>query len=83
MMTPEERTELVLEITKALACATPQPQLTEDELRWLKLAIEVEGKRKAFRDAVIEKTLTGLIWLALLGIGSIFYEWAQNHGFKP
>lgn len=82
-MTPEERHELVLEITQALACAAPQPQLTDEELRWVKLAIEAEARKIKFRDAVIEKTLTGLIWLAILGVGSIFYEWAQAHGFKP
>lgn len=81
-LTQEERAELVQELAQALACAT-HPQLSDEELRWVKLAIEVEGKKKAFRDAVIEKTITGLIWLALLGVGSIFYEWAVAHGYKP
>lgn len=83
MMSPEERHELVLEITQALACAQPHPQLTEEELRWVKLAIEAEARKIKFRDAVIEKTLIGLAWLAILGIGTVFYEWAKAHGFKP
>lgn len=83
MMTPDERHELVLELTQALACAQAQPQLTDEELQWVKLAIAAEARKIKFRDAVIEKTLTGLAWLAILGVGSIFYEWAQAHGFKP
>lgn len=83
MMSPEERHELVLEITQALACAQSQPQLTEEELRWVKLAIEAEARKIKFRDAVIEKTLVGLAWLAITGIGYILLDWAKAHGFKP
>ncbi len=82
MMTPEERHELVLEITQALACAQ-QPQLTEEELRWVKLAIEAEARKIRFRDAVIEKTLVGLAWLAITGVGYILLDWFKAHIFKP
>ena len=89
MLTPEERHELVVEITAAIACvlqpapAATTPQLTEDELRWVKLAIEAEGRKKAFRDAVIQHSLTGLIWLGILGVGYVFKEFALNHFWKP
>lgn len=83
MMTPEERTELVMEITKALACNVNPHQLSEEELQWVRLAISAEARKIRFRDAVIEKTLTGLAWLCVLGIGSVFLEWLRNHGFKP
>lgn len=82
-MTPEERQELVLEITKALACNVNPHQLSDEELQWVRLAIAAEARKIKFRDAVIEKTLIGLVWLAILGIGSVCYEWAQAHGFKP
>lgn len=82
-MTPEERTELVLEITKALACSTNPHQLSDEELQWVRLAIAAEARKIKFRDAVIEKTLAGLAWLVILGIGSVFLEWLRNHGYKP
>lgn len=83
MMTPEERRELVLEITQALMCSQPTPQLTEEEVQYVKLAIQREAQSIELRKAIIEKTITGLIWLALLGIGGIFLEWAKAHGYKP
>lgn len=88
-MTPEERHALVVEITAAIACTlqpaavAPTPQLTEDELRWIKLAIEAEGRKIKFRDAVIQHTFTGLAWLAVLGLGLVFKEFIVNHFWKP
>lgn len=62
-------------------------QLSEDEHRWVKLAIQAEADKIRFRKAVIEKTLAGLIWLAIIGVGSalwqLVYEWAINRGYKP
>ncbi len=81
-LTPEERAELVQELAQALACAT-HPQLSDEELQWVRLAIAAEARKIRFRDAVIEKTITGLVWLAILGVGSVFYEWAVAHGYKP
>ena len=83
MMTPEERRELVLEITQALMCSQPTPQLTDEEVQYVKLAIQREAQSIELRKAIIEKTITGLIWLALLGLAGIFLEWAKAHGFKP
>lgn len=80
-MTPEERHELIMELTQALACAQ-HPQLSDDELRWVKLAIEAEARKIRFRDAVIEKTLAGLAWAAIVGLGYVLIDFAKNHGFK-
>lgn len=82
MMTPEERHDLVLELIQAVTGAQ-QPQLSDDELRWVKLAIEAESRKIRFRDAIIEKTLTGLVWLALTGVGYILWDWFKAHIFKP
>jgi hypothetical protein len=62
--------------------------LSDDERRWVRLAIQSEGQRAAFRRAVIEKTLQGLIWAAVLGLLSILWrissEWIVVHfGFRP
>ena len=79
-MTPEQRAELVADIISAIHAATPP--ITEDETRWVRQAIQLQCERAKFRKAVIEKTLAGLIWAALVGLGYIFVEWAALHGFK-
>lgn len=78
MMTPEERAEFICAVREA---ANPAPQLTEEERQWVRLAIEAEGRKIRFRDAVIEKTLAGLVWAAIVGFGYILLEFAQAHGF--
>lgn len=41
--------------------AVEQHPLSDDEVKWVRLAIEAEAKKAAFRKAVIEKTFIGLI----------------------
>lgn len=81
MITPEDRHQLVAEITQAIQ-QVPRQELTPDELQWVRLAIEAEARKIKFRDAVIEKSLTGLVWLAICGVGYVFLDFAKNHGFK-
>ena len=79
-MTPDERAELVADIISAIHAATPP--ITEEETRWVRQAIQLQCERAKFRKAIIEKTLAGLIWAVLIGLGYIFVEWAALHGFK-
>jgi len=79
-MTPEQRAELVADIILAIRAATPP--ITEDETRWVRQAIQLQCDRAKFRKAIIEKTLAGLIWAALVGLGYIFVEWASMYGIK-
>ena len=79
-MTAEERAELVADIISAIHAATPP--ITDDETRWVRQAIQLQCDRAKFRKAVIEKTLAGLIWAALVGLGYIFVEWASMYGIK-
>lgn len=80
-MTPEDRAQLVADITLALQ-QVPKAELTPDELQWVRLAIEAEARKIKFRDAVIEKSLTGLVWAGLCGIGYVFIDFFKNHGFR-
>lgn len=80
-MTPEERQQLALEIAQILQAA-PKPQLSEEELQWVRLAIEAESRKIKFRDAVIEKSLSGLVWSAIVGFGYILLDFLKNHGLK-
>ena len=75
-------------ISDAITDALDGRMLSDDERRWVRLAIQAEGQRMAFRRAVIEKTFTGLVWVVLAGTASIIWrlasEWVVSHfGFKP
>lgn len=80
-MTPEERTQLAAEIALILQ-STPKKELTDEELQWVRLAIEAESRKIRFRDAVIEKSLAGLVWSAIAGFGYVLLDFLKNHGFK-
>lgn len=82
MMTPEERTQFIADVTAAIKAAEPAPILTEEEQQWVRLAIQKEAQSIKLRQAVIEKTLSGLVWSALLGLGYIIVDFLKNHGFK-
>lgn len=80
-MSPEERAILISEIAYAIQNA-PKRELTEEELQWVRMAIAAEAKKARFRDAVIEKSLTGLVWSGIVGFGYILIDFLKNHGLK-
>jgi hypothetical protein len=80
-MSPEERAVLIAEIAAAIQ-SVKRHELSEEELQWVKLAISAEARKIRFRDAVIEKSLAGLVWAAIAGAGYIFLDFLKNHGFK-
>jgi len=82
-MTPEERAEFAAEIAAAIRIRSMDTGLSEEEQRWVRLAIQAEVQRIEFRKNVIEKTLMGLIWAGVVGLGYIILGWATNHGYKP
>lgn len=79
-MSPEDRAALIADLAELLKPATPQ--LSDDEHTWVKLAIQKEAQAIALRKAVIEKTLAGLVWSGLVGLGYVFIDFLKNHGFK-
>jgi hypothetical protein len=80
-MTPEERQQFSLDI--AAAIQTHITVLTEEEVTAIRQLIRKQEQQIALRQAIIEKTLSGLAWAALLGIFYICKEWAAAHGYKP
>ena len=77
----EERDNMTLEmITRAVHDAIPRPLLTEEEHGWLQLAIKRQAQSIAFRRSVIEKSLLGLIWAGIVGVGLVVREYAIAHG---
>lgn len=79
-MSPEERAILIEEIKQAVT--VPVHQLTPEEAQWVRMAIEAQAERAALRRAVIEKSLSSLIWAGLVGLGYMFVDFLHNHGFK-
>ena len=80
-MSPEERLEFINDLTTALN-KNSAPTLTDDEQRWVRIAIQKEAQTIDFRKAVIQKTMSSLIWSALVGMGYIVLSWLNQHGFK-
>lgn len=75
------RDDLVTDIVKATQESQPAA-LNEEELRWVRLAIQVEAQRLHLRQAIIEKTFTGLVWMALVAIGYILLDYFQARGLN-
>ena len=79
-MNPQERALLITEITHAFK--EHAVILSEDELRWVRMAIKKEAQTIAFRTAVIEKSLLGVIAMIGAAMIYVFIDFLKNHGFK-
>jgi len=75
-LTKDELLDLVKEAIKEAVDAHP---LSEEEIRWVRMAIENEARRGEFRKAIIDKTLGGLAWSALCGAGYLALEFIKTH----
>lgn len=82
-MTQQEREELIAAIASAVRQRAADTQLTDDEQRWVRMAIKKEAQSIALRQAIIEKSITGLVWSAIVAVGAMFVQWATAHGYKP
>ena len=76
---PDRRHSLDLEdlISRTIERTVEKVQaacLNPDEQRWVRLAIEKEGRRAALARAIIEKSLAGLLWAAIAGAGLAFWR---------
>ena len=60
----------------------PAPLLTDDEVRYVKLAIKREAQQIEWRQAVITKTLAGLVWAGFVGLGYVVLDYLKAHGWK-
>ena len=80
-MTPQDRDELIKAI--AAEIRTSAPVLSDDELVWVRMAIKREAQSIALRQAIIEKSLSSLVWSGVVAIGYLFVQWAAAHGYEP
>lgn len=74
-----DKEELVILLKEAISEAVESHPLSDDEVKWVRLAIEAEAKRAAFRKAVIEKTFIGLVSSALIAIAMYGFEFFRQH----
>lgn len=72
--------DLVAEIVCAIQ-ETHKP-LSDDERQWVRLAIQREAQSIKLRQAIIEKTLGGLVWAAIIGFGVLLVDYAKSHGIN-
>lgn len=78
----QARLQLVDIVKSAVAEAVEAHPLSSDEVHWVRMAIEAEANKAAFRKAVIEKTFVGLISAATLGLGAWLIDFFVKH-WKP
>ena len=79
-MTPQERADFIADVAAAIHSAPAT--LSEEEQQWVRLAIQKEAQSIKLRQAVIEKTLAGLAWSAVAGLGYVILDFLKNHGLK-
>jgi hypothetical protein len=83
-MTPEEREALIADIVTAIhkRATDVVVTLSPEEIQYVRLAIQKESQSIKLRQAVIEKTITGLVWLVVVAVGTILLGWMKQHGYK-
>jgi hypothetical protein len=79
-MTSDDRAQFIAEVISAIKAN--ETCLTSEEQQWVKLAIQRDAQSFRLRQAIIEKSLAGLVWAALIGLGVLIVDFAKNHGFK-
>ena len=75
-MTLDESTrlELISLVKTAVNEAVEAHPLSPDEVHWVRMAIQAEAERAALRKAIIEKTLTSLVWAAIVAAAWFLYD---------
>lgn len=82
-MTPQERADFIADIALAIKSQVPVAALDADEVTALKLLIKKQEQSIKLRQAIIEKSLSSLVWSGVMALGYLFVQWAAAHGYKP
>lgn len=75
----QTKKELVELLKAAVNEAVEAHPLSNDEVQWVRMAIKAEADRAALRKAIIEKSLAGLVWLALVSGGGYLVDFFVRH----
>ena len=71
--------DLVLLLKEVVREAVESHPLSDEEVQWVRMAIEAEARKAAFRKAVIEKTFVGLLSSGALGLAVYAAEFFRSH----
>ena len=71
--------ELVAILKEVINESVESHPLSDEEVEWVRLAIQEQVRRAKFRQAGIDKTLIGLMSAALLWLGSKMVEVVMAH----
>ena len=71
--------ELVALLKEVINESVESHPLSNEEVEWVRLAIQEQVRRAKFRQAVIDKTLIGLMSAGLLWVGSKMVEVVMAH----
>lgn len=72
----EELLSLLKEVISEVVESHP---LSDEEVQWVRLAIQAQAQKKAFRQAVIDKTLLGLLSSGILWVCYQALDLFRNH----
>ena len=75
----QTRLELVNLVKQAVNEAVESRPLTAEEVQWVRMAIQADAERAELRKAIIQKSLAGLAWMALAGIGTWAVSFFADH----
>jgi hypothetical protein len=78
-MSPDERQELLALVTTAVESVVVNNRLSPDEIHWVRMAIQAEAERASLRKAIIEKSLAGLMWIAIVAAGGWLVDFVTSH----
>ena len=75
----QTRRELISLVKMAVSEAVEAHPLSPDEVHWVRMAIQSEAQRAELRSAIINKTLAGLVWIAIVATGGWFADYFVGH----
>lgn len=74
-----DKEELKSLLKEVITEAVESHPLTDEEIQWVRMAIQAEAKKAAFRQAVIDKTLVGLLSSGALGLAYYAIDFFKSH----
>lgn len=66
-------------VNEAVVDALSHHPLSAEEIHWVRMAIQAEAERAELRKAIIQKSLAGLVWMALAGTGAWAVDFFAKH----
>ena len=75
----QTKLELIQLVKNAVSEAVDQHPLSPEEVHWVRMAIQAEAERAELRKAIIQKSLAGLAWMILAGVGTWAVSFFTEH----